>query len=138
MRIFLKNLKNSNVQNNKVKMRRYHWYMLHIHARCTVWIKSFLIAEWSGILMPFEYLTEFSPVFIPPFEYQTSEYRTIKTVLFRFFCYSDVSVIQILTVVFFIFFISVEDSTSGSQISRFFRKDLDENCHYFDPDKLFL
>ena len=45
---------------------------------------------------------------------------------------------QIPTAIFFMFSISVEDSSSGSQISRFFRKDLDENCHYFDPDKLFL
>ena len=38
----------------------------------TLNVKSCLLDdEWSGIPMPFEYCTKFSPVFRPPFEYWT-------------------------------------------------------------------
>ena len=48
------------------------------------------IAKWSIIWMPFEYPTKFIPVFRPSFEYQTSEYWTSKSLLFRCFRYSSV------------------------------------------------
>ena len=52
-------------------------------------VQSYLIADWSGILMPFEYRSIFSLIFRPPFEYWTSEYWTSKNLLFRWFRYSD-------------------------------------------------
>ena len=69
-------------------------------------VESCPIAEWSHIQMPFECRTKFSLVFRPaiwkpdqysngglntdlPFEYQTSEYWTSESLLFRCFRYSD-------------------------------------------------
>ena len=38
-----------------------------------IWVvESYPITEWLVILMTFEYLSKFSPVFRPPFEYRTS------------------------------------------------------------------
>ena len=43
--------------------------------------------KWSGIQMTFKYRIEFSPIFRPPFEYQTSEKFVIQMfLLFRYSC----------------------------------------------------
>ena len=73
-------------------------------------VKSCPITNWSIIRMPFEYRTKFFPVFKTPFEYRTSIRMVVWILNYHLntghlntgqvkVCYSDVSVIQIPTVV---------------------------------------